>query len=79
MPHGNSDPERGFSINKAMLNVSHHENTIMSLRLIKDTIRNYGGVLKITTTLLRAVKESHKSYQEYIRKMIMINLFFSNF
>lgn len=71
LPHGNSDPERGFSINKAMININHNEDTIVSLRLVKDRIKKYGGVLNvpISLSLLKAVKESHKSYQEYIKRL----------
>ena len=39
LPYGNSDPERGFSINKAMVDINHNENIIVSLRLVKDTIQ----------------------------------------
>ena len=69
LPHGNSDPERGFSINKAMVDINHNESTIVSFRLVKDTIRIYGGVLNVSITLplLQAVKDSHKVYQDYLR------------
>lgn len=29
LPHGNSDPERGFSINKSMIDINHNEDTIV--------------------------------------------------
>ena len=39
--HGNSTPERGFSLNNNMLSIycrSIHENTLASLRIVKDGI-----------------------------------------
>lgn len=70
LPHGNADPERGFSINNCMLKGGFNEDTIKSLRFVKDAVKNYGGVSKvpITTSLLNDVKNSHKAYQQYMEK-----------
>lgn len=70
LPHGNADPERGFSINNCMLKGGFNEHTIISLRFVKDALKNYGGVSKvpITTSLLNDVKNSHKAYQQYMEK-----------
>lgn len=40
LSHGNSDPEEFLfiNINRAMVNVNHNEETIISLSLVKDTI-----------------------------------------
>ena len=41
LPHGNSDPERGFSINKNILKVHGYStkgNTIIALHFIKDVL-----------------------------------------
>ena len=50
LSHGNSDPERGFSINKAMLNIygDRIQGDIQALRLIKDFLVNSGGSMKFT-------------------------------
>jgi hypothetical protein len=70
LPHGNADPERGFSINNSMLKGGFNEHSIKSLRFVKDAVKNYGGVRKvpITTSLLNDVKNSHKAYQQYMEK-----------
>lgn len=49
-----------FSINREMVNVNYNEETIESLRLVKDAIQNNGRVLKmpITLSLLTTVRDS---------------------
>ena len=53
LPQGNADPERGFSLNKKLLD-SHGpsigEDTIVALRFIKDELILKGGVMKINFT-----------------------------
>ena len=49
LSHGNAVPERGFSLNKNLLDVhgfSTSEQTIISLRLVKDYIHHDGGSTK---------------------------------
>ena len=51
LSHGNSDSERGFSINKAMLNIYGDRiqgDTLQALRLIKDFLVNSGGSIKFS-------------------------------
>ena len=53
IPHGNAEPERGFSINKHVLNIhgnSLKEDTIVALRLVKDCLIRAGGVEKFVVT-----------------------------
>ena len=63
LSHGNSTPERGFSINKILLAVHGprtYEDTIIALRMVKDEINRVGGTCKfpITRSLLDSVKEA---------------------
>ena len=47
--HANAAPESGFSLNKAILAAhgnSLEENTLVSLRIVKDAIRNANGFLQ---------------------------------
>ena len=49
LPHGNSDPERGFSVNKNILKVygySTTEDALIALRFIKDVLILKVGHLK---------------------------------
>ena len=71
LSHGNAVPERGFSMNKIMLE-SHgytiDNDTIAALRLVKNSIRKEGGVDKfpITRKLLNYSFESYAKYQKYL-------------
>jgi len=71
LSHGNAVSERGFSINKIMLE-SHgytiDNDTIAALRLVKDTIQKEGGVdqFPITKKLINYSFQSYAKYQEYL-------------
>ena len=65
--HGNSAPENGFSINKAMLDAhgnSLGESTIEALRFVKDAILRYPSILDIpvTRSLIDNVKDARTRY-----------------
>ena len=65
--HGNSAPENGFSINKAMLDINGYsvgESTIEAVRFVKDVILEHSSLLDIpiTRSLLHNVKDSRKQY-----------------
>lgn len=68
--HGNAVPERGFSINKNLLEnrSSLKEDTIVALRLVKDAVILYGGVsnFPIDKGLLNSVKNSRAAYQAHL-------------
>ena len=71
LSHGNVVPERGFSINKYLLSVHENsikEDTIVTLRLVKDELRLVGGLsnFKITRSLMVSVKVSYIRYQAYL-------------
>ena len=68
LSHGDSIPERRFSINKLMLTVhgySTYEDTIVALRRVKDELHRVGGEIKcpITCELLADVKNSFSRYE----------------
>ena len=69
--HGNSVPERGFSINKYLLQVhgfATSEKAIEALRFVKDKNCRVGGVMKfpINRELLSFVKRAHGRYVAYL-------------
>lgn len=68
IPHGNSAPENGFSINKSMIQLhgtSIQTETIEALRLVKDTILTHGSRFDVpmNTGLFESVALSHSRYQ----------------
>ena len=72
LSHGNRDPERGFSINKAMLNIYGdriQRHTLQALRLIKDFLVISGGSMKFTVTpkLRELCKMAHVRYEEFLK------------
>ena len=71
LPHGNADPERGFSINKNILSVhgfSIKGETLEAIRIVKDFIIRRKGIMniEITKELLDHCKSSHTRYQCYL-------------
>ena len=64
LSHGNNTPERGFSVNKRLLDVhdysSTYEDTIIALDMVKDELVHVGGILEfpITRELLNSVSAS---------------------
>ena len=68
LSHRNSTPERGFSVNKRLLDVhgySTYEDTIIALHMVKDEVLCVGGVLEfpITSELLNLVSASWSKYE----------------
>ena len=71
LPHGNSDPERGFSINKNILKIhgySTKEDTLIALRFIKYTLILKGGHLKIPLSkdLFVSCRGARSSYLAFL-------------
>lgn len=66
--HGNAGPERGFSENKHILNgrESLAEETIVAIRMVKESIRLHGGVLNfpITRRLINLFDMARDSYEQ---------------
>lgn len=80
LSHSNASPERGFSVNNALLTKekgSLSERTIIGLRIVKEAIRLYGSVsdVPITKELLHAVKQAHSQYALFLenaRKQMLL-------
>jgi len=73
LSHSNAIPDRGFSVNKAMLGkeqLSLGENTIAALCIVKDTVRLFGSAtsVPITKDLLTAARKAHSEYQLYLEE-----------
>ena len=73
LSHGNADNERSLSQNKKTLTKERtglSTMTLNGLRATADGIQSNGGLSKtsVTTTMLSAVKGSHKAYQDHIRQ-----------
>ena len=68
LSHGNSTPERGFSISKQMLEAhgcTIYQETLEALRFVKDELNQVGGVFNfdITCFFLDEVKLSRSRYE----------------
>lgn len=71
--HGNSAPERGFSINKHILQVhgtNISENCLVAIRRVKDNIVRCKGEpnISINRDLLQYVQNSHLAYAAYMHE-----------
>ena len=78
LPHGNADPERGFSLNKNVLAVhgfSIKEETLEAIRMVKDFIIRNNGVMniEISKDLIEHCKVSHTRYQCYLNEQRKIH------
>ena len=67
LSHGNAVPERGFSVNKILLEAHGYtieNSTITAVRLVKDRIRREGDVTKflITPKVITYAQNSHAKY-----------------
>ena len=70
IPHGNADPERGFSINKRLLErhgVNISGECLEALRLIKDYLIQVGGPMNVNIDqkMLASCASSRQRYEEY--------------
>lgn len=73
LSHGNSAPESGFSLNKSILDVygrSLDDETLVSLRTIKNVCIGSGGYLNIdiTSALIKSTKQSYQKYNAAIEE-----------
>ena len=73
LAHGNAIPERGFSVNNAMLGkerLSLEEQTIVAERVVKDAIKLFGTVtnVPITKELLISARKAHSKYVVYLKQ-----------
>jgi hypothetical protein len=73
LAHSNAIPERGFSVNNAMLGkekLALGENTIVAQRIVKDTVKMFGSVtsVPITKDVITAARKAHSEYQLYLEE-----------
>ena len=69
LSHGNTDPERGISVNKYLLNIhwsTTSEETIEALRFVKDCLNRKGGVesIKYSKGLIKVCQNVHSLYTQ---------------
>ena len=73
LPHGNPEPERGFSINKHLqIHGSEiKEDTIVALRMVKDHILKCKGIMDahISQGLLNSVNSAYQRYHAHLEAM----------
>ena len=74
LPHGNSAPENGFSLNKLLLEIhdsSLKKETIESIRIVKDSILKYESILDIPVTkeMISVVSTSRQLYMDHLEQM----------
>ena len=68
LPHGNSDPERGFSINKDIYKVHGYSAEEDTLRFIKDILILKGVHLKmrLSKDLFTSCRDARSSYVSFL-------------
>ncbi|GBL72498.1 hypothetical protein AVEN_115410-1 [Araneus ventricosus] len=70
LSHGNSNAERGFSINKECLWENMKEQTLIARRIVYDSIQANGGInnFEVSKQLILSVRNSRGNYEEYKEK-----------
>lgn len=70
LSHGNSNVERGFSINKSCLWDNMNEESLVARRVVFDYIQDLGGVsnVEITKQLILSVKNARGRFEEHKEK-----------
>ena len=67
LSHGNADPERGFSINKRLIDIHGYniqEQIIQAVRLVNDCLIQLGGleIIVINRHLIQMCSDAHFKY-----------------
>ncbi|GBO29646.1 hypothetical protein AVEN_212602-1 [Araneus ventricosus] len=72
LSHGNSNVERGFSINKECLWENMKEQTLIARRIVYDSIQANGGInnFEVSKQLILSVRNSRGNYEEYKEKKL---------
>lgn len=70
LSHGNASVESGFSVNKHLLVENLLEESLVSQRVICDSIKHLGGLRNVTInrSMLTSVRSSRRRYQSYLEK-----------
>jgi len=71
LSHSNASPERGFSVNNALVMTdrgSLSERSIITVRVVKETVRVFGSCTEvpITKDLIHAVRRAHSEYALFL-------------
>ena len=66
--HGQASAESGFSINSSIMVENLHEESLVTRRLVYDSVNSVGGIKKIDTIpiskeMLKSVKDSNRNYK----------------
>lgn len=66
LSHGNSNVERGFSVNSECLMTNQREASLIARRIVYDAVLSYGEVkdVPITKALIHAARNSRTKYAE---------------
>ena len=73
LPHGYADPERGFSVNKKILEKHGNnieEDTLESVRTVKDFLIQSGrqSGIEVQKEIIQQCKSSPSNYQKYLEE-----------
>lgn len=70
LSHGQASVERGFSVNKEMMQQNFKERSVTAQRIIYDHIKKCGGVMKVTIDqeLRNAARQASSNYRTEQRK-----------
>ncbi|GBM09911.1 hypothetical protein AVEN_86801-1 [Araneus ventricosus] len=70
LSHGNSNVERGFSINKRLFMENMKEQTLIARRIVYDSIQANGGIsnFEVSKQFILSVRNSRAKYEEYKEK-----------
>jgi hypothetical protein len=69
LSHGNSEVERGFSINKECIVENMKEESLVAIRLVHNAVEHWGAVEKvpITKSLISSSRNARGRYQEALQ------------
>lgn len=70
LSHGQATVERGFSINKEVMQDNQHQETLVAQRIVCDAITDYGGPLRvpITKEMLKSTSAARMKYRSYLEE-----------
>ncbi len=70
LSHGNAKCESGFSVNKEIIVENLHESSLVSQRMVYDSLTAIGGIenFELNQDIRRYVRSSNKKYKEALLK-----------
>ena len=76
LSHGNAAVESGFSVNENLLVENLQERSLVSQRVVYDSIRSVGGVshVLIAKDMLKNVRSSNARYKEALEEQRKLSL-----